>query len=77
MGCPIERATDAVGKEQLNAPLACRRLAEHLAGNEQYDDAARVYQKAFRYDGRFSRSTSLSRLVGALMAPTILPMWAT
>lgn len=44
-----EKHLDAAAAEQLNAPQAYRRLADALATDEQYQAAARVYQKAFRH----------------------------
>ena len=44
-----EKHLDAAANEQMNDPLAYRRLAEGLAANEQYPAAARVYQKAIRH----------------------------
>jgi tetratricopeptide (TPR) repeat protein len=43
-----EKHLDAAAAEQLNGEFAYRHLADALAAAKQYDDAARVYQKAFR-----------------------------
>lgn len=43
-----EEHLDAAAAEQLNAPLAYRRLAERLQEVGRHDDAARVFLKALR-----------------------------